>query len=545
LLFRKWLEFGLPALDRPVGRRRRAAIKTASAFCLACLAGAAFADSIPPLSSGPAAPLSNPFPSRPASAGALPANLSNANYAPFALPQLAAPEFRADASAPSKPASAGPWGALSGDWQNQNLLGDMGGLRPALAKYGVTLTILENVEVFGNLSGGVQQSLEPKGLTTVTLEMDTEKAFGLKGGTLNVSGLQVYGGQLNEDDLLVLQTLSDIDAPEGVRLWELWYQQKFGDKFDVKIGEQSLDEEFIIAPTGNSLFINGVSGWPGLPTVDLPGGGPVYPLAALGIRGRAELTDSVTVLAGVFNGSPIPFDSPNTPASNPHGVSFPLDMGTLAIAELQYAYGSSAQGKANADGPLPGNYKIGAWYGSTKFDDQRTDTIGLPLASSLSNGDPAQHHGDFSLYGVMDQMIWRSKGNANRSLNVFFRPMFTPYQDRNLVSASINAGFALHAPLPTRDNDAFGVEMGTVWATSGASSFDRQMQFFLPSVYTPIRSSETFFEASYQFQVAPSWVIQPDVQYFINPGMGIANPDEPTQRIKNEFVIGLRTNVNF
>ena len=102
------------------------------------------------------------------------------------MPQFAAPPFRADASAPSQPATAGPWGAFSGDWQNQNLLGDIGGLRPALAKYGVTLNILENVELFGNLSGGVQQSLEPKGLTTVTLQMDTEKAFGLQGGTLNV-----------------------------------------------------------------------------------------------------------------------------------------------------------------------------------------------------------------------------------------------------------------------------------------------------------------------------------------------------------------------
>ena len=251
------------------------------------------------------------------------------------------------------------------------------------------------------------------------------------------------------------------------------------------------------------------------------------------------------MLGGVFNGSPIPRDSPSTPTSNPHGVSFPLDVGTLAIAELQYAYGSSAQGKANADGPLPGIYKIGAWYDSYKFDDQQTDIIGLPLASRLSNGTPAARHGNFSLYGVADQMIWRSKDDASRTLNVFVRPMFTPYQDRNLVSASINAGFALHAPLPGRDNDAFGVEMGTVWASSGASGFDRQMQFSQPSVYTPIRSSETFLEATYQFQILPAWQIQPDVQYFINPGLGIANPDAPTQRIKNEFVVGLRTNVNF
>ncbi len=530
-------------VHRPVGLLRQVAIRTASALGVASLAGGAFADSIPPLTSRPAA-LSDPSGQTPAGPATLSAPASSPP-APFALPQLAAPKFRADASAPSKPVSAGPWGMLSGDWQNQNLLGDMGGLRPALAKYGVTLAILENFEVFGNVTGGAKQGIEPKGLTTVTLQMDTEKAFGLKGGTLNVSGLQVYGGQLNDDNLMVLQTLSDIDAPVGVRLWELWYQQKFSDKIDVKVGEQSLDEEFIIAPSGNSLFINGVSGWPGLPTVNLPGGGPAYPLAGLGVRGRAQLADSVTVLAGVFNGSPIPFDSPNTPRSNPNGVSFPLDTGTLAIAELQYAYGSSASGKPSSDGPLPGVYKIGAWYDSTKFNDQQYDTIGLPLASPLSNGDPAEHHGDFSLYGVMDQMVWRSKDNTNRSLNVFFRPMFTPYQDRNLVSASINAGFALKAPLPTRDNDVFGVEMGTVWASSGASNFDRQMQFFQPSVYTPIRSSETFIEASYQFQALPSWVIQPDLQYFINPGMGIANPDAPTQRIKNEFVMGLRTNVNF
>jgi porin len=499
---------------------------------MAGLAGAAFADPIPP----GAAQAAGQSRQTPASAEPLPPDLS--------LPQLAEPQFRADAAtAPSAAAATGPWSFV--DLKGPNLLGDMWGLRPALANYGVTLTILENVETFGNLSGGVKQGFEADGLTTVTLQMDTEKAFGLKGGTLNVSGLQYWGGNLTANNLLVLQTLTDIEAPVGVRLWELWYQQKFSDKFDIKVGEQSLDQEFTISPTANTFFINGVSGWPALPTINLPGGGPVYPLAGLGVRARAQLTDNITLLAGVFNGSPIPWDWPNSPTSNPHGVSFPLGTGTLAIAELQYAYGSSASGKANAEGPMPGVYKIGAWYDSYKFDDQQTDAMGLPLASPLSNGTPLTHHGDFSLYGVADQMIWRSKDNSNRSLNVFVRPMFTPYQDRNLVNASINAGFALRAPLPTRDNDVFGVEMGTAWASSGASGFDRQMQFFQPSVYTPIRSSETFVEASYQFQVLPSWVVQPNVQYFVNPGLGIANPDDPAQRIKNEIVVGLRTNVNF
>ena len=459
-------------------RRCRGALRSAFALSLAGLATAAFADPIPPLTGTP-----------------YPEHSTQPDPTPLVLPRLGPSQFRADASA------QGPWGFL--DLKGPNLLGEMGGLRPALDKYGVQLTILENVETFGNLSGGVKQGFETDGLTTVTLEMDTEKAIGLKGGTLNVSGLQYWGGNLTANNLLVVQTLSDIEAPVAVRLWELWYQQKFGDKLDVKIGEQSLDEEFIISPTANSLFINGVSGFPALPAADLPSGGPAYPLAGLGVRGRAQLSDTLTVLVGVFNGSPIPRDLPNAPTSNPNGVSFPLDVGTLAIAELQYAYGSRVQGNANADGPLPGNYKLGAWYDSYKFEDLQTDTLGLPLASPLSNGTPAGRHGNFSLYGVADQMIWRSRDDANRTLNVFVRPMFTPYPDRNLVSASINAGLGLHAPLPGRDNNSFGVEMGTAWASGGASSFDRQMQVFQPSVYTPIRGSETFSRPPTSFRSCP------------------------------------------
>ena len=50
-----------------------------------------------------------------------------------------------------------------------------------------------------------------------------------------------------------------------------------------------------------------------------------------------------------------------------------------------------------------------------------------------------------------------------------------------------------------------------------------------------MRGTETFLEATYQAQVLPSWQIQPDVQYVINPGGGLANPDEPTQRSRTNW----------
>ena len=411
---------GLARLSRrSIKTRRRGGLRFASAFGVACLAGAAHADSISLTAAGSAAPPSGEFAEAPLGDGAVPADVSSLlDPFPASLQQILDQPDRAEAAAQGAspaPMSTGPLGFLDANWQSPNLLGDMWGLRPALAKYGITLNAVENAETFGNLTGGVKQGFEVNGLTIVSLRVDAQKAFGLNGGAFNVSGLQIWGDDLSANNLLILQTLTGIEAPVGIRLWELWYLQKFGDKFDIKIGEQSIDQEFMISDS-SSVFLNSVMGWPALPTVDLPAPGPTYPLAGLGVRGRAEVTDNVTVLAALLNGSPIPRNSPDTPASNPNGVSFPLNTDVLAIAELQFKLpGSTDSAKAKNESPLPGTYKIGAWYDSYGFADQQYDTIGLPLANPNSNGIPAIHHGDFSIYGVMDQTIWVSKDDSKIS----------------------------------------------------------------------------------------------------------------------------------
>jgi porin len=419
----------------------------------------------------------------------------------------------------------------------------MGGLRRALAKYGITLQLYEEAETFGNLIGGVRQGFEVNGVTTVQAQLDTKPFFGLDGGIFSISGFHIWGGDLSASNLMNLQTVSGLEAPASIRLWELWYQQNFGARFDVKLGEQSLDNEFMMSENAG-YFLNSVMGWPMLPSANLPAGGPAYPLAGLGVRARAHPSDAVTIMAGVFNGSPIPPNSPNTPLSNPNGVSFPLNTGVFAIAELQYTFPAATPSDKPADSPLRGTYKIGAWYDSEDFDDQQTDNMGVPLASPESNGVPAKKQGNYSIYAVADQTIWRSS-DATRTISAFVRPMFTTLQDRNLISFSINGGLTLHDPLPRRDNDVFGLGFGVARVSNGAANDDRQLQVYKPAVFTPVRTTETFLEATYQIQVLPSWQIQPDVQYIINPGGGLANPDEPTQKIKNEFVVGLRTNITF
>ena len=82
------------------------------------------------------------------------------------------------------------------------LLGDAGGLRPALAKYGITFTLFEESEVFGNVTGGYKRGADYDGVTTPTVMLDTSKAFGWEGGTINVSAWNIRGRSISTDNLL-------------------------------------------------------------------------------------------------------------------------------------------------------------------------------------------------------------------------------------------------------------------------------------------------------------------------------------------------------
>ena len=282
------------------------------------------------------------------------------------------------------------------------------------------------------------------------LQADTRRAFGWYGGTFNISALEIHGRKLSTDNLGNLQTASGIEADRSLRLWELWYQQKIleEDRLDIKIGQQSLDQEFMDSNNA-TYFVNTMFGWPMVPSADLPGGGPAYPLSALGVRVRARPVDQLNILLGVFNGSPVFNNSGDPQQRNPSGTSFPLNGGALAILELQYSYPSLGSmvypGEAQ---PLARLYRIGAWYDSENFGDQRFDNTGQSLANPISTGIPRNHRGDYSIYAVADQMVWRSEADPNRTISVFGRVMGTPQDDRNLIDFSMNAGFVFAIPSP-------------------------------------------------------------------------------------------------
>ncbi len=433
-------------------------------------------------------------------------------------------------AAPDQPAWAGDLDTRA------NLLGDIGGLRPLLDRYGLSFGLAETTEVLGNPNGGLRQGAIIEGMTQMSVGADLSKTIGLAGGLFNVSAFQIHGRGLSASNLGNLDIVSSIEADPSTRLNELWYQQSFwNDRVDVKIGQQSADLEFITSEY-EDLFINSGFGWPTLPAVDLPSGGPAYPLATPGIRLRARPTDAVTALIGLFSGSPAGLRPGDPQRLDPSGTSFDVTSGAFVIGEVQVA---TNRGKDAAG--LPGTYKLGAWYDSNRFADAFYENSTTAQSPGVLIGIPRSKRGDWSIYGTLDQLVYRPSPDSDGGLALTARAMGAP-DDRNIVDLFLQGG-ATYKGAFGRASDMMG--LGVEWAHIGdrarAGDAAAALAMNTPS---PIRSSETVIEATYQAQIEPWWQIQPDVQYVFNPGGGVLAPNT-TRRVGDAAVLGLRSVVTF
>jgi porin len=143
-------------------------------------------------------------------------------------------------------------------------------------------------------------------------------------------------------------------------------------------------------------------------------------------------------------------------------------------------------------------------------------------------GSGRSHHFNYAFYGGIDRTIWRSADDLNHNINVFIRPMFTPLQDRNLISLGVDGGLTVHEPIAGGSDDTFGLGFGVARVSNSAWGYDRDLVFYEPTVYTPVRGTESVLEATYQFQAAKWWQIQPYIQV-MSP---IPEPGSPTRTIQ-------------
>ncbi|MFE1599909.1 carbohydrate porin [Methylobacterium sp. ID0610] len=408
-------------------------------------------------------------------------------------------------------------------------LGDPGGFRTRLEKSGITYRMIYTNEVLGNISGGFRTGAIYAGKLESLLAVDFEKLAGLSGLSLFANSFQIHDtGGLRDRSFGRLITVSNIEAYPTTRLSELWLEQKWdGDRFGLRIGQITADGEFFAADYGKIFLSND---WPTITGANLPSGGPAYPLATPGLRLRFDPDASTSALVAVFNGNP-----GDQRFVNRNGTNFRLNDSPLVMAELQYRFNQ----QKDAPGPA-GSVKLGGYHHAGRFEDLRYDTAGLPLADPFGTGIGRRLSGTGGLYGVAEFQLYRPPGGGPEDgITAYTRISASP-SDRSLIDRWADGGIVVSGLVPGRPDDKFGISVIYARIGAGARGFDRDLRRLTGTVQ-PIRSFEASLEVTYQAQVAPGWLVQPDFQYVFKPAGGSVSPLDPAARVKGGALFGLRS----
>jgi porin len=434
---------------------------------------------------------------------------------------------------------------------------DPDGLRTRLEQTGIKFTFTYYGDAFANPTGGVREGFGYDGRFGTIIDGDLEKLIGWTGTSFHASIHQILGTSYSANHLDNLMLVSGIEAPPSTRLFNLWIEQKFGPDLNLRVGQFTAAQEFLVSQNA-SLFVNSTFGWPALPASDLPSGGPAYPEATPGARITYTANDNLTIRAAIFNGDPAGPGTGNPVDRDPYGLALRVNDPPFLIAEVAYAYNQEKPSKAgnpaqegtdlpasgSASGGssgLPGTVKLGAFVHTGEFPEERM----AASKSALAGGMP-RLWGDFAVYGVIDQMLWRIGGtDASRGLSLFARTAIAP-GDRNLVDFYCDSGLTFKGLIESRPNDMIGLAFAYARISDDVAASERY-QAATTEMPMPIQNFEAAIELTYQYQITDRWSVQPDFQYIIHPGGHLANPLAPvgTSAIPNAAVLGVRSAFKF
>jgi porin len=395
-------------------------------------------------------------------------------------------------------------------------------------------------ETIGNPSGGSRQGAIYEGRLNLAVDADLDKLLGLSQTSFHANIFQIHGDGLSRGNLQNFMTVSGIEALPSTRLYEIWFEKKWNhDLVSLKVGQLAADPEFFNTKY-TDVFTNASMGWPAITSTNLPSGGPSPSLAALGARLALNLTESVSLLGAVFDGDAAGPGSDDPQQRNRYGTNFRLNDPPLLLGQIQYSWNNR-----KGDPRLAGTIKLGGWRHFGDFPDERLSSDGRSLFDPAGSGAPYILTGNYGVWAVAEQQIYRVPGSDDRGVGMFVRASTSP-SDRNLIDMYADAGVEFIGLDDKRANDKFGIAVGYARVSRDVRALDLDYRRFVDAA-APVRSAETLFTTAYQYEIRSGWSVQPNLQYILRPGGGATNPlgPDPGRALKSATVLGLRTVVKF
>lgn len=415
---------------------------------------------------------------------------------------------------------------MESGFESSHMTGSWGGVRDRWVERGIHWSAGYIGELAGVVAGGQSRGAVYNGLFELGLDLHPERMGGWEGGLFHVSAMNLHGvsptGKRAGDSL----GLSNIDAPDTTRLYELWFDQSLaGDRLSLRVGWMGADEEF--AGTGGGAgLINSAFGWPAFISANVPNTGPAFYVPGLGIRLEARLADSISVRTGVYDGDT--FDSATgDPRPSRHGGRANLngDQGAFWISEVEF--------RRAGDTAPPGAFRVGFWLQSADVADNLWDEAGDPWIAS--GAPPREHSRNLGVYGAADQWIWREAGAGDQGLSAFARAGFSP-RDRSLYEAVLDGGVAYTGLAPSRDEDVLTLGFVHARLSRDIRRSERIGQAVSGLPVAAFSDHESVLELSYRAVVRPWCIVQPDAQWILQPGGSSAARDAWVVALRTEFV---------
>ncbi len=354
-------------------------------------------------------------------------------------------------------------------------------------------------EAFRNLSGGLSEDDGYLGNLDATIEWGELNWFG-GGGRAFVYVLGNHGdspGEVIGD----AQGYSNIEAPETVKLYEIWFEQPFADgAASWKLGLIDLNSEFDVVEAAG-LFQNSSFGIG--PDFSQSGrnGPSIFPTTSFGGRlfwsGAGGLYAACIVLDGV-PGDPDDPDGTHVELSSDDGLLTTCEAGREDRSE---------QGQLS-------KFNVGYWRYSEPFE--RLDGSGEDSSQGA--------------YASYSRRLWHAYREPSSDLYGFVR--FGIAEDAvNPYSQFLSAGLQWTGVFASDGSDALGLAVAHVETGEPFRQLAADEGLLL-------ESAETVIELAYRIELASWLAVQPSVQHILQPGFDPALADATAVSIRFELGIG-------
>ena len=386
----------------------------------------------------------------------------------------------------------------------------------------VEVSVIYDGEGLVNTTGGVRTGAAYLGNLRIQLTVDGDRLLGWPGATFFLQGLWTHGGHPSRF-VGDAQGVSNLEAPGGWQLYEVWLQQNLvGNRVSALVGRYDLNSEFYRLQSA-ALFVNSSFGVGPELSQSGRGGPSIFPDTSVGARLAFKPARDVILRAAVLDGAPVDRpDGGHHVFARGDGLLLVGEAGVLTrpVPEDRPRGSRFRLGRGGASRPYDGKLAVGGWYYTAKFDD---------VSERESPGRPVRQSGSAGAYVLADELVHRSAAQPRRQVNVF--------AELGLGDSRVNrfgfyagGGLVFSGLLPALENDELGLAVAL--ARNGSHFLALQRQDAVP-----VTGAETAVELTWLVQIGKHLALQPDLQYVLRPGT------DPTR--KDALALALRFEISY